>query len=232
VVGHDHLLNWYPGADGIKTGFINASGFNLATSAVQDGHRLIGVIMGGRSWQSRDRQMAAMLDKGFAQVETGGPGPEHGPEVADNPPAAAPVRTAEHPPAPPPPAAVREASATVPRSDAIGRLAAAALRDSPPSRSAKPTEDAPREGERWGIQIGAYRAQTLADRAVHKAARLRVTRGKPQQIVAARSERNPIYLARLVHFTPKAARAACVALHRRGMACEVVRPEELKYANR
>src|SRR5437870_5865859 len=40
---HNHLLEWYPGLDGIKTGFVNASGFNLAASAVRDGHRLIGV---------------------------------------------------------------------------------------------------------------------------------------------------------------------------------------------
>ena len=66
IVGHDHLLDWYPGADGIKTGYIRASGFNLATSAVRDGHRLIGVVLGGVSGGSRDREMAALLDQGFA----------------------------------------------------------------------------------------------------------------------------------------------------------------------
>ena len=65
IYGHDHLLDWYPGADGIKTGFINASGFNLATSAARGGHRLIGVVLGGHSASSRDREMAALLDQGF-----------------------------------------------------------------------------------------------------------------------------------------------------------------------
>src|SRR5579863_1544209 len=73
VHGHNHLLDWYRGADGIKTGFVNASGFNLAASAVRDGHRLIGVIMGGRSWRSRDEQMGSLLDQGFA-VLTARPG--------------------------------------------------------------------------------------------------------------------------------------------------------------
>jgi len=68
VHGHNHLLEWYQGADGIKTGFVNASGFNLAASAVRDGHRLIGVIMGGRSARSRDAQMASLLDQGFAYL--------------------------------------------------------------------------------------------------------------------------------------------------------------------
>ena len=68
IVGHDHLLDWYPGADGIKTGYIRASGFNLATSAVRDGHRLIGVVLGGISGGSRDREMGALLDQGFASL--------------------------------------------------------------------------------------------------------------------------------------------------------------------
>jgi D-alanyl-D-alanine carboxypeptidase len=65
---HNHLLETYPGADGIKTGFVNASGFNIATSAVRNGRRLIGVIMGGRSAHSRDLQMTSLLDQGFAAL--------------------------------------------------------------------------------------------------------------------------------------------------------------------
>src|ERR1700733_7179716 len=68
VTGHDHMLDWYPGADGIKTGFTVASGFNLATSAVQNGRRLIGVILGGRSVRSRDEAMGQLLDLGFVDL--------------------------------------------------------------------------------------------------------------------------------------------------------------------
>src|SRR5215472_16106396 len=68
---HNHLLDWYEGADGIKTGYIGASGFNLAASAVRNGHRLIGVIMGGPSAGTRDREMAALLDRGFEDVGAG-----------------------------------------------------------------------------------------------------------------------------------------------------------------
>src|SRR5271155_980205 len=68
IVGHDHLLDWYPGADGIKTGYIRASGFNLATSAVREGHRLIGVVLGGVSGGARDREMGVLLDQGFASL--------------------------------------------------------------------------------------------------------------------------------------------------------------------
>ena len=66
---HNHLLGKYSGADGIKTGFINASGFNLVASARRDGVRLVGVVFGGISHSVRDAHMMELLDDGFAQME-------------------------------------------------------------------------------------------------------------------------------------------------------------------
>ncbi len=66
IESHNHLLARYEGMDGLKTGFINASGFNLVTSAKHGNTRLIGVIFGGTSAVSRDNQMARLLDAGFA----------------------------------------------------------------------------------------------------------------------------------------------------------------------
>jgi len=65
---YNHLLTRYPGADGLKTGYIRASGFNLAFSAERGGKRLIGVVLGGGTPGSRDRAMARLLDQGFARV--------------------------------------------------------------------------------------------------------------------------------------------------------------------
>ncbi|MCE9508339.1 MAG: serine hydrolase [Alphaproteobacteria bacterium] len=65
---HNKLMGSYPGMDGIKTGYIDASGFNLAASAVHDSTRLIGVVFGGRTARSRDITMAKLLDQGFASV--------------------------------------------------------------------------------------------------------------------------------------------------------------------
>jgi D-alanyl-D-alanine carboxypeptidase len=62
---HNHLLGQMPGVDGIKTGFTNASGFNLAASAVRDNRRLIAVVMGGSSTAARDSHVADLLDAGF-----------------------------------------------------------------------------------------------------------------------------------------------------------------------
>jgi D-alanyl-D-alanine carboxypeptidase (penicillin-binding protein 5/6) len=62
---HNHLLGSMPGVDGIKTGFTNASGFNLAASAVRGDHRLIAVVLGGSSTAARDLHVEDLLDAGF-----------------------------------------------------------------------------------------------------------------------------------------------------------------------
>ncbi len=70
---HNHLMNRYHGMDGIKTGYIRASGFNLVASAVRGKTRLIAVIFGGNTARDRDRAMAALLDGTFTKIaKTGG----------------------------------------------------------------------------------------------------------------------------------------------------------------
>ncbi len=67
---HNRMLGSYEGADGLKTGYTNASGFNLVMSAMRDNRRLIGVVMGGDSASQRDRMMAMLMDQGFAAAAT------------------------------------------------------------------------------------------------------------------------------------------------------------------
>ena len=67
---HNRMLATYAGADGLKTGYTNASGFNLVMSAMRDNRRLIGVVMGGNSAFQRDRLMADLMDRGFAAAQS------------------------------------------------------------------------------------------------------------------------------------------------------------------
>jgi len=69
LANHNRMLATYAGADGLKTGYTNASGFNLVMSAMRDNRRLIGVVMGGSSAHARDRLMADLMDRGFATAE-------------------------------------------------------------------------------------------------------------------------------------------------------------------
>lgn len=64
---HNRLLGKIPGLDGIKTGFINASGFNLAASVVRDNRRIIAVVMGGESAAGRNKQMVKLLEATYAR---------------------------------------------------------------------------------------------------------------------------------------------------------------------
>ena len=65
IPGHDHLLGVVPGVDGLKTGYTAASGFNLASSAIRDGKRIIGVVLGGSSVAARDQHMEDLINTSF-----------------------------------------------------------------------------------------------------------------------------------------------------------------------
>lgn len=72
---HNRLMETYQGMDGIKTGYIQPSGFNLVASAVRGDTRLIAVVFGGRTSQSRNAHMAELLDAGFAKMKSSGGAP-------------------------------------------------------------------------------------------------------------------------------------------------------------
>jgi len=65
------FLDAYKGADGIKTGFTNAAGFNLTASAERGGVRIIATVFGGTSTAQRNAKMAELLDLGFASAKPG-----------------------------------------------------------------------------------------------------------------------------------------------------------------
>ena len=77
---HNHLMSRTEGMDGIKTGYTRASGFNLLSSVNRGGHRIISVVLGGKSAASRDNIMARLIDEHIEE--------------------AAPTRTAAAPPSP------------------------------------------------------------------------------------------------------------------------------------
>lgn len=64
------LLGSYRGADGIKTGYTRAAGFNLTASAERGGERIIATVFGGRSTATRNARVAELLDMGFERAPT------------------------------------------------------------------------------------------------------------------------------------------------------------------
>ena len=65
---HNHLLKSFEGADGMKTGFTNAAGYNIVTSAERDGHRVIAVTMGHNTIRQRDTKVASLMKKGLQKL--------------------------------------------------------------------------------------------------------------------------------------------------------------------
>jgi D-alanyl-D-alanine carboxypeptidase len=70
ISNHNHLLGKVEGVDGIKTGYINASGFNLVTSVHRGNRYLVAVVMGGGSGASRDARMRDLINDKIAQAST------------------------------------------------------------------------------------------------------------------------------------------------------------------
>jgi len=70
IGNHNRLLGRVTGVDGIKTGFIRASGFNLVTSVRTGGRSIVAVVMGGRTGASRDNHMAALIREHLPRAST------------------------------------------------------------------------------------------------------------------------------------------------------------------
>lgn len=202
---HNHLMERYAGMDGIKTGYIAASGFNLAASAVRDGHRLVGVVIGGKTAVARDNQMASLLDSAFAQFRRSEP---NAPLVASAPPPIKVAATEETPL----PKADKHGKVSKPRATAqnrtIAQLAAATAGN-------------------WGVQIGAYPTKHGGQQALDRASR-RLPRNVVDDVTGSVSSsatrKGKVFRARFTGLSEKEARALCTSLKRAGESCVAVAP--------
>lgn len=73
IYGHNNLLKTFSGADGMKTGYTAAAGYNIVTSAMRNNNRVIAVTMGHRFLNERDKKAAKMMDKGLQYLQNNFP---------------------------------------------------------------------------------------------------------------------------------------------------------------
>ncbi|WP_299443327.1 D-alanyl-D-alanine carboxypeptidase [uncultured Rhodospira sp.] len=232
--GHNHLMKRYAGADGLKTGYISASGFNLAFSATRHGRRLVGVVYGGRTARSRDDHMAELMDKGFQVVAQAGYSPFTGQDrirvVArpDLPSGAPPPRPPMLPPGKAPVPQVASVADVLPR--VIERLLSAPKPSVDATEAAVPSGSAPPQPASdgtWGVQVGAFSALGPAERAAHDAAKLLGPRFEAirVRVIPHAVADGHLYRARVVGMPNEAkARAACRDLRAQQRSCLVVVP--------
>jgi D-alanyl-D-alanine carboxypeptidase len=96
---HNHLLGRVEGVDGIKTGYTNASGFNLVTSVKRGYRHIVAVVLGGRSAGSRDARMRELIEENIAEASAK-PSMNLAGEQPSLPPSPAPVAKQEIKPEP------------------------------------------------------------------------------------------------------------------------------------
>jgi D-alanyl-D-alanine carboxypeptidase len=215
---HNKLLSRYSGTDGIKTGYINASGFNLVATVERNGRRLIGVVFGGRTGSRRDNHMIKLLNTGFSKASKLKvasllpPVPELRPATilakAQN------GNLGGNQPLPDrgQPGAIQPENSQVVMASIL------------------PTADAPAEEleagsvddhSDWGVQVGAYSTELRAKRSV-TAAKGHLPRllGESETRVEILERRSGmIFRARLFGLTEDEARDACLHLKRRNLPC-------------
>jgi D-alanyl-D-alanine carboxypeptidase len=76
VRGHNRLLGNVAGVDGIKTGYIRASGFNIVTSVHRGPRYVVAAVFGGRTARARDAKVEALIEQNFAKASTKHGAPE------------------------------------------------------------------------------------------------------------------------------------------------------------
>lgn len=198
IPNHNHLLEWYDGADGIKTGYIDASGFNLVASAKRNGRRLIGVVFGGQTAPARDRQMARLLDAGFERT-----------------PGAAGVEIAELPEQ----ADVDDAPAKPAKAVAKTKAAQNIKVASRPAVAAGDADD-----EDWAIELGAFaqqaKAQQLAAATMSQLGKL--AEDGEAKAAGLKKGHHLLYHARIVGLSKVDAQHACHSLAKHHHSCRAL----------
>lgn len=205
IFNHDRMLQTYPGADGMKTGYIGASGHNLVTSAVHSGVRLIGVVMGASSNSERDIHMASLLDQGFERMDV----PPEGRRVlqaANRVPSILPSAQA---------ATLTDASAPVTRPavrliDASQKNLKAVLQPIAVSGRAP----------RWSVQVGTFATERGAREAAGNARRIADGGAVRVEQIAVKGKTQ--WRAQVAGLTQDDAEDACAALSRKRTACLVL----------
>ncbi len=213
-VNTNHLLGKMPGVDGIKTGFTNAAGFNLAASAVRNGNRLIAVVMGSSSGAVRNATVENLLLTGFDLEERRARGERlaFAQNLFQAGEVSGPSAYAHYGPA--------LAGQGDGEEDGIGAVLAR------PAAPAAPTAGVNRpprpQARNWQVQVGAFHSQRQARLEVAGLARrFAALFNDAEGSVAGR---RGAYLVRFAGLSPQGARGACVAIRGQGLNCAAIGP--------
>lgn len=226
---HNSLLFRYPGLDGMKTGYIRASGFNLVASARRGGKHVVAVVFGGATAGKRNNAMRGFLDVGLAKASSVKTRRPTAPLIARATPAPAPAQQPAAEPQPPPPSVeiARVRPIRVPGTPPAS-IESLLDRSAPqPATTASPPQAQPAVASgSFLIQIGAFQSQSDAERRladVRQRAGAALGKCTPVTHEVKHGDKT-LYRARYAGFASEApAAAACGALKRLNIDCLVLR---------
>jgi D-alanyl-D-alanine carboxypeptidase (penicillin-binding protein 5/6) len=218
INNHNHLLNSVPGVDGLKTGFTNASGYNIAISGVRENRRLIVVVMGGPTTASRDQNAEDLLLTGFDVMRRRALGEKI--TVAQNlfePEPTGPVVRGGIEQGDADQEGLKIELASAPASRA-GRV------DIVQPRNAKPAakEEPKKAKSRWAVQVGAFKSKSDAGKQIALVEKRFGDRFDGARGAADKQGRT--YNAVFTGFSETDAKGACKALKAKRLACMVIAP--------
>ncbi|MGB0498002.1 MAG: D-alanyl-D-alanine carboxypeptidase family protein [Rubricella sp.] len=222
------LLNSYRGADGIKTGYTRAAGYNLSASAQRGQERIIAVVFGGRSSDWRYHRIVELLDMGFDRA------PSRTAFVAPEMRDVGAVMTSFRPR----PRGQADAPSTlVAAAQAVGNaIVPAANAALPPTEvlagnSAAPRISAPPRprtvGGVWAVQLGAYRQERTAEEILREVAMSQIEplSNSLRQVQPTEVSGLSLYEARFTGLTEMQAVRTCATLQEQNRICRLVAPE-------
>ena len=212
---HNHVLKNFKGADGMKTGFTNAAGFNIITSAEREGQRVIAVTMGHNTLKARDKKVIAMMDKGLTRLAM-----ENRLQSAQMYAEVIPEQTK---PGDIPSQLTARADEQLPSSTEEENAHPEVEQGSADAEQPL-TLSTPADNNQWSIQIGAFsnysKARNYASKI--KKEKLKKFAGCNISIQAARAAAAVVYRARLTGFEKNDAKLACNHLKKSSISCIVV----------
>jgi D-alanyl-D-alanine carboxypeptidase len=222
---HNRLMVAYDGADGLKTGYIRASGFNLVTSAIRNNTRVIGVVLGGKSPSARDQQMAKLLDGGFAEMAMADNGRDRNTVVPGVKPADLGVAIASLDDQTDTNAMVEAANMPETAITAAETASATGEGDVDTGDTGEGSNAAVPPDGGWGVQVGAFLKYAPAKLAATNAQR--EYRGLVDAHILVDESKThsgaTMYRSRLIGLTQADAETACKGLRKLGTACLVVK---------
>ncbi|MDP3660208.1 D-alanyl-D-alanine carboxypeptidase [Phenylobacterium sp.] len=225
---HNGLLFRMPGVDGLKTGFTNASGYNLAVSAVRDNRRLIGVVMGGSSNASRDNNAQDLLLTGFDIIARRNRGEQI--TVAQNmfepEPAGSVMRPSVEQGDRDQDTRIMLASATPPAKLASLKIVESdktRLKNEKAEKKAKADEKKNKKRGEWAVQVGSFKSKSDAKEQL-SFVRNRFGKQFAQADGQVADRAAGTYRSRFNGFSESSAKAACSALKAKKLACQVISP--------